>query len=189
MRPTCRRAKNCAFLRVTFASLAFCLASVLNAQVAGTISGYVRDASGASAPGATITAVLIGQKLTRSTVADSTGFYNLLAMPPGVYDITAESAGFETQVQKGAQLTMSQNLRLDTVLRVGAVRQEVTVVSQATLVDTTSQTLSSLVDDRRVQDLPLNGRNVMSLTKILPGILNVSATETMANTRSGPIMS
>src|SRR5712691_2343864 len=149
------------------------LACVTNGQVAGTISGYVRDATGASVPGAKVTAVLTGQQLARAAIADSTGFYNLLAMPPGVYDVTVENPGFETVTQKGAQLTMSQNLRLDIALKVGAVQQEVTVAAQATLVDTTSQTLSSLVDDRRVQDLPLNGRNVMSLTKILPGILNV----------------
>jgi len=165
------------------------LAWVANAQVAGTISGYVRDATGASAPGAKVTAVLTGQQLTRTAVADSTGFYNLLAMPPGVYDITVENPGFETVIQKGAQLTMSQNLRLDIALKVGAVQQEVTVAAQATLVDTTSQTLSSLVDDRRVQDLPLNGRNIMSLTKILPGILNVNAPQELANTRGGPNMS
>jgi len=161
----------------------------MNAQVAGTISGYVRDASGASAPGAKVTAILTGQQLTRAAVADSTGFYNLLAMPPGIYDVTVENPGFETVIQKGAQLTMSQNLRLDIVLKVGAVQQEVTVAAQATLVDTTSQTLSSLVDDRRVQDLPLNGRNIMSLTRILPGILNVNAPQELANTRGGPNMS
>src|SRR5262249_58263228 len=130
-----------------------------------------------------------GQQVTGSTVADGTGFYNLLAMPPGVYDITTESPGFEGLIQKGAELTMSQNLRLDIALKVGAVQQEITVASQATLVDTTSQTLSSLVDGRRVQDLPLNGRNVMSLTKILPGILNVTAPQELANTRGGPHMS
>src|SRR5207253_908198 len=70
---------------------ALCASSILNAQVAGAISGYVRDATGASVPGARITAVLVGQQLTRTTVADGTGFYNLLAMPPGVYDVTAES--------------------------------------------------------------------------------------------------
>jgi hypothetical protein len=161
----------------------------LHGQVAGSISGYVRDSSGAVVPRATIRAVSTGQQLVRTTNSDQTGFYNLLAMPPGVYDITAESAGFETQVQRGAQLTMSQNLRLDIVLQVGTVQQEVTVASQATLVDTTSQTLSSLVDDRRVQDLPLNGRNVMSLARILPGILAVNAPQELANTRGGPNMS
>src|SRR5260370_20123872 len=168
---------------------ALCASSISNAQVAGTMSSSVRAATGASVPGATITALLVGQQLTRTTVADATGFYNLLAMPPGVYDVTAESPGFEGLIQKGAELTMSQNLRLDVTLKVGAVQQEITVASQATLVDTTSQTLSSLVDGRRVQDLPLNGRNIMSLTKILPGILNVTAPQELANTRGGPSIS
>src|SRR5579884_384643 len=167
-----------------------CLVSCkLHAQVAGSISGYVRDSSGAVLPRASVKAVSNEQQLTRNTVSDQTGFYNLLAMPPGAYDITVESSGFETQTQRGVRLTMSQNLRLDFVLRLGAVQQEVTVASQATLVDTTSQTLSSLVDDRRVQDLPLNGRNIMSLAKILPGILNVNAPQELANTRGGPNMS
>src|SRR3954451_22685908 len=98
---------------------AWCAASIMNAQVAGTISGYVRDATGASVPGATITAIQVGQQLTRSAVADGTGFYQLLAMPPGVYDLTTEKPGFETQVQRGAQLTMNQNLRLDSLLKIG----------------------------------------------------------------------
>src|SRR5579884_1705073 len=158
----------------------FFVSCKLHAQVAGSISGYVRDSSGAVLPRASVKAVSNEQQLTRNTVSDQTGFYNLLAMPPGAYDITVESSGFETQTQRGVRLTMSQNLQIDFVLRVGAVQQEVTVASQATLVDTTSQTLSSLVDDRRVQDLPLNGRNIMSLAKILPGILNVNAPQELA---------
>src|SRR5712692_3322759 len=161
----------------------------LDGQVAGSISGYVRDPSGAVLPRASVKAVSTEQQLVRNAESDETGFYNLLAMPPGVYDITVESPGFETQIQKGARLTLSQNLRLDIAMKVGAVQQEVTVASTATMVDTTSQTLSSLVDDRRVQDLPLNGRNVMSLAKILPGILNVNAPLELANTRGGPNMS
>ncbi len=161
----------------------------LKAQVAGSISGFVRDPSGAVAPRVSVKAVSTEQQLVRTAESDETGFYNLLAMPPGVYDITVESPGFETQIQKGVRLTLSQNLRLDIVMKVGAVQQEVTIASTATLVDTTSQTLSSLVDDRRVQDLPLNGRNVMSLAKILPGILNVNAPLELANTRGGPNMS
>src|SRR5260370_11101048 len=110
-------------------------------------------------------------------------------MARGMYDGTAESSGLEASIQKAAELPMSQNLRLDVTLKVGAVQQEITVASQATLVDPTSQTLSSLVDGRRVQDLPLNGRNIMSLTRILPGILNVTAPQELANTRGGPSMS
>ncbi|MGH8248454.1 MAG: carboxypeptidase-like regulatory domain-containing protein, partial [Gammaproteobacteria bacterium] len=152
----------------------------LNAQVAGTISGFVRDPSGAAVPGAVVTAVSGEQQLTRTALSDDTGFYNLLAMPPGTYQISAESPGFDKQVQTGVRLTVNESLRLDLALKVGAVQTEVTVTSQATLVNTTNQTLSGLVDDRRVQDLPLNGRNVVALAGIVPGVTEIFAPQEMA---------
>ncbi|MGH9657199.1 MAG: carboxypeptidase-like regulatory domain-containing protein, partial [Bryobacteraceae bacterium] len=168
-----------------------CLAGVvsLHAQVAGRISGYVRDASGAVVTGATVRAVSVEQQLTRTVESDATGFYNLLAMPPAVYDVTFENAGFERQVQKGVRLTLSEELRLDVQLKVGAVQSEITVSSTATLVNTTSHVLSGLIDGRRVQDVALNGRNIMSLALILPGVLEVNAPQEVANTRGGPNMS
>src|SRR5687768_15538408 len=110
------------------------------AQVAGTISGYVRDTSGAVVPNAVVTAVSTEQQLTRSVVSDGTGFYNLLAMQSGTYDVSVTAPGFEKLVQGGVRLTLGENLRLDATLKVGSVQQEVTVSSTATLVNTTSQT-------------------------------------------------
>src|SRR5438128_2739857 len=77
----------------------------------------------------------------------------------------------------------------DPILKVGAIQSEVTVASTATLVNTTNQTLSGLVDDRRVQDLPLNGRNILGLAGILPGVTTVFAPQEINNTRAGPSMS
>ena len=162
-------------VRTVLLGLALGFCCVLDAQVAGTISGYVRDGSGAVVPAAAVTAVSTEQQLTRTALADSTGFYNLLAMPSGVYDITMTAPGFDKLVQNGVRLTLGENLRLDGSLKVGSMTEQVTVSSTATLVNTSSQTLSGLVDDRRVQDLPLNGRNVMSLARILPGIVAVNA--------------
>ena len=79
------------------------LAVSLQAQVAGTISGFVKDQTGAVVPGATITAVLTGQQLTRAVVSDSTGFYNLLSMQPGVYEVTTAAQGFDKQAQSGVR--------------------------------------------------------------------------------------
>lgn len=160
----------------------------LHAQVAGRINGYVKDPSGASVVGATVRAVSMEQQLTRAVVTDGTGYYNLLAMPPGTYQVSVESPGFERQVQTGVALTQGQTLRLDMEIKLGAVQAEITVTSQAVLVNTTSQTLSALVDDRRVQDLPLQGRNVMGLAGILPGVTDVSAPQEMGNSRDGPKM-
>lgn len=160
----------------------------MHAQVAGRISGFVRDATGAVVAGATVTATSAEQQLKRATTSNGTGFYDLQAIPPATYEILVENAGFEKQLQRGVTLTTGQSLRLDVELKLGAVQSEVTVTSTATLVNTTSTALSSLVDDRRVQDLPLNGRNVMGLAGILPGVTNVFAPQEMTNTRTGPSM-
>jgi hypothetical protein len=159
------------------------------AQTTGSISGYVRDPSGSPIVHGAVKAVSSEQQLTRSTLTDDTGYYALLALPPGTYQLAVESAGFEKQVESGVTLTTGQSLRLDVALRVGAVLTQVTVSSTASMVNTSNQTLSALIDDRRVQDLPLNGRNVMGLAVILPGVTNLTAPQELSNTRSGPTMS
>ncbi len=158
------------------------------AQGTGNISGYVRDASGGALPGTTVTAVMAEQSTTRTAQTDTQGFYNFIALPSGHYTITFEAKGFQREVRSNVELTVSQNARADAQLTVGAVQSEVHVSSTVPLVDTTSNTLSGLVDDRRVVDLPLNGRNIMSLASILPGVTNVSAPQTMSDARGGPEM-
>src|SRR5437764_2736573 len=122
----------------------------MQAQVGGTISGFVKDPSGAIVPGAIVTAVLTGQSLTRSAVSDTTGFFNLLSMQPGVYDVSTTAPGFDKQVQGGVRLTSGENLRLDVAIKVGSLTSEIAVTSTANHVYTTNQTLSGLVEDRRV---------------------------------------
>src|SRR5205814_131507 len=123
--------------RTLFALLG--MAGFLHAQVAGTISGFVKDQTGAVVPGANLTAVLTGQQLTRTAVSDSTGFYNLLSMQPGLYEVTTAAQGFEKQAQGGVRLTAGENLRVDVILKVGSVQSEIAVTSTATLVNTTNQ--------------------------------------------------
>jgi hypothetical protein len=159
----------------------------MEAQVAGTISGYVRDESGAVIPGADVTATMVGQQVTRSAVSDETGFFNFLAMPRGNYEITAQLTGFSTQ-RATAELTAGENLRVDFRMVLGQLTETVTVAGTAALVETRSATMSGLVDDRRVQDLPLNGRNVVELASTLPGITDVQASQEMGSTRGGPTM-
>jgi hypothetical protein len=165
------------------------LACPVLAQVStGNISGFVKDSSGAGIPNATISAKLVEQQAVRTTQSTQEGSYTLLALPPGEYEITFEAPGFQKQVQTQVELTVNQNLRLDSTLAVGAVETQVTVESTAPLVDTTSATLSGLVDDRRIVDLPLNGRNVIGLARMLPGVLGVVAPQQLSDARSGPKM-
>jgi outer membrane receptor protein involved in Fe transport len=169
--------------------LTITLGAPLAAQVAtGNISGYVKDSSGGVVADATVTAKMVEQQAVRTTKTDAEGFYSLLALPPGQYEITFELAGFQRQNQTGLQLTVGQNLRVDSTLQVGNVQSEVTVGAQAPLVDTTAATMSGLIDDQRVQDLPLAGRNVIGLARILPGVLNVTAPQQMSSARGGPEM-
>mgnify|MGYP002153789003 CR=1 FL=1 len=164
------------------------LPGALHAQVAGTISGYVTDPSGAAIAQASVTATLVRQNVSRTVETNLEGFYNFAALLPGVYTLKAEKAGFQPLVQPDLTLTVNQNLRADMQLKLGAVTEAVTVTGEAPLVDTRSPTLSGLVDDRRVVDLPLNGRNVIALARILPGVLNVNAPQQLSDARSGPEM-
>ena len=128
------------------------------------------------------------QSTTRTTQTDAEGFFNFIAMPAGHYTITFDAKGFQREVRSDVELTVSQNARADAQLAVGAVKSQVNVSSTVPLVDTTSNTLSGLVDDRRVVDLPLNGRNIISLATLIPGVTNVSAPQNMSDARGGPEM-
>jgi hypothetical protein len=164
------------------------LPGALHAQVTGTISGYVTDPSGAAVPQVKVTATLVQQNVTRTTESNAEGFYNFPALLPGTYTLTAEKSAFQRLTQTDVVLTVNQNVRLDMALQLGAITQTVTVTGEAPLVDTRSPTLSGLVDDRRVVDLPLNGRNVIALARTLPGVLNVNAPQQLSDARSGPEM-
>jgi hypothetical protein len=160
----------------------------LPAQVTGRISGFVRDSSGAAIPDAMVRARMTEQQAEVTGRSNSEGLYDLLALPPGNYEMRFEAHGFQRGVRTGLELTIGQNLRVDATLAIGSVDTQVDVVATAPLVDTNSPTLSGLIDDRRVVDLPLNGRNVVSLARILPGALSVTTNQQMDNSRSGPQM-
>jgi carboxypeptidase family protein/TonB-dependent receptor-like protein len=158
------------------------------AQATGNISGYVKDVSGGAVPETQVTAVMAEQKTRRSTATNNEGLYSFVGLLPGHYQLSFSAKGFETQIRSGLELTVGQDLRVDAGLTVGSVQTKVDVGTAAPLVDTASSTLSGLIDDRRVVDLPLNGRNVIGLAAILPGVSNVSAPQSMGDARGGPTM-
>jgi hypothetical protein len=160
----------------------------LYAQTTGTINGFITDQTGAVVPDAKVTATLVQQNITRTAQSNLEGYYIFNALPPGEYRLAVEKEGFQKLVRSEIALAVNQNLRADLNLRVGQVAEILEVTAAAPLVDTRSGTLSSLVDDRRVVDLPLNGRNVISLAATLPGILSVVAPQQLTDARSGPLM-
>src|SRR5438445_1225655 len=136
----------------------------------GTILGGVKDSSGAVIPGASITAKNTETGFTRAGVSAEDGSYRLSALPVGGYEVRVELPGFRTEVRSGLTLTVSQEAVVNFSLQVGAVDQTVLVTEDAPLVNTTSGALSGLVDEHKVAELPLNGRNFIDLTLLTPGI-------------------
>jgi Carboxypeptidase regulatory-like domain len=158
------------------------------AQVAGTISGYVQDQGGGVMPGATVTVESAGQ-LVRTTVTNPTGFFDLQALPRAVYQIKVEMTGFATQVQKNIEVTAGANVRVDFTMRVGGLSEDLVVTGRTSLVETRNATQSNLIDDQRVQDLPMNGRNVVALAGTYAGVTSIRAQQDTSDGRQGPVMS
>ena len=155
----------------------------------GTISGIVRDSSGAAIPGTEITAANRETGLTRTTPTGADGRFKLAALPVGVYDVKAQAASFKPEIQQNLSLAVGQEAVLNFTLAVGAVQETVTVTAAAPLVETTSGSLGGLVDGQRVTDLPLNGRNFNDLVLLQTGITIAKPVSTTASSAIGLLFS
>ena len=171
-----------------FAALSFLMLPVAHAQSAtASMFGVVRDTTGASVAGATVTATETQTGLERTAQSDATGGYLFTNLPVGQYQLRVTASGFRAFVQKGIPLDVSANARVDAKLSLGELTQTVEVTGQAIGVDTRSATVGELVDRARVEELPLNGRNSMQLAQVVPGVTNILAAPTVqTQSRSGP---
>jgi hypothetical protein len=145
------------------------------AQGYGTIAGSVTDPSGAVVASATVTATQ--NDTGRKTVAQSgqSGNFVFPSLLPSNYMLTVESKGFQTYVQTGLVLQADQSLSVRVKLALGAANQTVQVTTEVPQVDTTSGTLSQVIDEARVVDLPLNGRNAASLVTLVAGVVDATS--------------
>src|SRR2546426_5278465 len=145
------------------------------AQVTATISGKVEDASGAAVGGAIVAVKNVETGATRTVMTDEMGNYRALALPVGSQEVRAEKPGFRAAVRAGINLVVGQEAVVNLKLEVGEVIQEVTVSSEAPLVDTTTASVSGFVAEREIKDLPLNGRSFDNLITLNPGAINYTA--------------
>ena len=151
-----------------------------------TLFGVVRDDSGAVVPQAKITARNTATSFARTGSTNETGAYLITNLPVGPYSLLIEKDGFRRFVQDGITLAVDQNARVDAVLALGQLNDSITVSADAIGVDTRAATVGEVVDRERVQELPLNGRNVMQLANIIPGVTSVSAPTLVTLGRGGP---
>ncbi|MEO7143017.1 MAG: carboxypeptidase-like regulatory domain-containing protein, partial [Bryobacteraceae bacterium] len=135
------------------------------------IAGVVTDETGSIVQNATITVTQPATGLTRKVTSGNNGEYVVPQLPPGRYDIKVEATGFQAAIANGINLDIAQRERLDFSLKVGAVSQQVEVSAHAEIADTDTASLGQMVETRTIEDLPLNGRNYLTLGSLSPGVV------------------
>ncbi len=136
----------------------------------GTISGFVNDPSGASVPGATITVRNVETGQSRVLVTDGGGRYRAPELQPGRYELVAELAGFQTAQYQNLALTLGQSMVVNVTLKIGSLDEKVTVTGEAEVVNTRQSSVTALVDQQQIRELPLNGRDFSQLTLLQAGV-------------------
>jgi len=140
----------------------------------GTITGTVRDPQGAAVPKAEVTITEEKTGSSRTVTATEDGFYTATSLPAGIYSISAAPSGFKKSVTTGVDLHVNENKTVNVELQVGAVTETVTVTSETAPVELRSGEVSSLINEKQVTELPLNGRNYAQLALMVPGVSPVT---------------
>src|SRR5215831_4511843 len=166
------RAFHVAFL---FCATAGVFPALLQAEVTATILGMARDSSGAALPNVKVTALNVETNLTRTTSTDPTGQYRFQSLPIGTYRVEAELSGFQQFVAADIVLTVDQQRRVDIAMQVGNLQQKVEVSANSVQVETTSTQLGTVIDEKNILNLPLNGRSYIDLLSVQAGVAPTSS--------------
>ena len=152
------------------ATLILAASACLAQSITGSISGVVTDSSGASIPGANIIILNLDANLRTTVTTDSSGAYTAPNLPRGNYRMEVSAAGFKQFVRAGIVLQVQQSARVDVQMTIGEVAESVVVTGDAARLETESATLSKVIDNRSIINLPLNTRNVYNLVFLTPGV-------------------
>src|SRR5215472_178178 len=150
-------------------------------QATANIVGTVTDQQGAVVPGVEITVTNTATNGANSTVSDKDGHYQILDLPIATYRVVASRQGFRTLEVNTSRLEINQSLRVDFHLEVGAVSEQVRVEAQASGVETVNPTLGQSVTERPIVNMPLNGRDVLTLALLQPGVTDDNPDDTSAS--------
>jgi hypothetical protein len=151
-----------------FAALLF--AALAHAQTFGDISGEVKDASGAVIPQAKVIVTNERTNTSRETVTNEQGLYRFPSLAPSLYSVRVEASGFRAAVRSGIELQVQQSASIDFALTVGQVSEVLEVSATAGLLNTQDATVGTVIEQRRIVDLPLNGRNFLQLVSLSPNV-------------------
>src|SRR5215471_13169401 len=160
--------------RLLFFSLFLCLSAISSVRAqsstVGSISGVVRDEQGAVIPKAEVLIQEERTGLSRKAVANDEGFYSAQSLPFGRYSVSSAPTGFKKTVRTGVELHVSENLVVNLTLAIGQIDETVNISYDAATVETRDAAVSSLISEKQVVELPLNGRNYAALLLLVPGV-------------------
>ena len=162
----------------------FLLASALLAQQA-SLTGLVTDPTGAAIPAARVTLLNVDTAIQTTAGTSPDGYYAFPLVPPGNYRVTAEAAGFKSIVRSGIRLAVEQKGTINLALEIGQVTERISVEAAAPLVSTEDASIGTVVDRRKLADLPLNGRNPLDLVTLAPGVTPNSRGPAASNVNGG----
>ena len=166
------RGSKCILL---FSVLSFVALSNLQADVTGSILGVVKDRTQAVVTGATVVATNVATNLSEQTTSAVDGTYRFLALPAGTYKVTATAAGFQQYTASDIDVKVNDQLRIDVMLQVGSVQQEVNVTANAIQIETESTQLGDVIESKKMLALPLNGRSYIDLLGLQAGVAPATA--------------
>ena len=146
-------------------------AAAIGQTTTGTILGEVKDSTGGTLPGVTVTAVNQANGLTREAITDELGNYRFSAMPAGLYTVKASLTGFKEATRTDVRLAINSQVAAPFTLEVGGLEETITVTEQAPLVNTTENVVRTLVDTQQIASLPLKSRDFLDLTLLAPGVV------------------
>jgi hypothetical protein len=156
------------------------MSAAAGAQVTtGTIVGTIQDANGV-VPGATVTIREVNKGTSDSYVTDENGIYTAPFLTPGTYTVEVNVQGFRRWRREGVILQVNQRARVDVALEVGGIEETTTVVAEAPLLRTDSSEVGTVIEERAIKELPLNGRNFATLVYLPPGITPGQANENLS---------
>lgn len=172
--------------KLSLALAFFCVSTCLWAQTpTGQITGTISDPSGAVIAGATVTAINPSTNIRRETATNEDGLYLLPALPPGVYNLEVAAKGFPTQISQGLELQVGQTAKIDFDLKIGNVAEAVQVNASAPVLQSETAELGTVIDNKRIVDLPLNGRNYLQLASLAPGATTNGPASSQGQQRMG----
>ena len=159
------------FVYLLAAGLGVCGPAIVHGQSAtGSIEGTIVDQTGALMPGVTVTVVHVSTGATRSAVTDENGRFRIPLLPVGVYDLTAELAGFSSRELPEIAVTVGQTVTLPIQMAVSGVAETVNVPGTTPVIESTRTQVSSTITEAAVQNLPVNGRNFIDFALLTPGV-------------------